>query len=486
VVCDPFQNNPNYAGAGRDHGVVGRLGYIPTGSTAASTFNDFYNRGTWMEAKLFLSDLNVPTRRFDLGFFSQDGQLLVDQTGDKLYENFALEMETRVQLQDSDAEGDYQFAVLSDDGAIVEIDRGNGWEVLINNDGLTPTRLRGSMNRVPMVRGNGLPLRVKYYQGPRFHIALVLLWRPYPQAGGAEPRFGQSGNTLWFNCDVSPSVPKDPYFELLNRGWKPVNARNFQLPAHIASNPCTPPPPKYRVAQMCTDGNFIPKPTLKLGLSMDSSDGSASTIRNNFAAIGLAPIEYTDEEVVARRPQTDGVTVLAVSRKVTRAPVTQAYIDALRAYVAEGGSLIGEYDGAALAFTEFVPGQAIMNNTNPSFRLFDGTVAGGGALLPVESSRAYVIDAGHPLMAGMPANFLNGVRQAFAITNYDDRWLSAHAQFISTGFGNLVPAGTYPAVMSARCGPSRVVLFTMNHFQVMNQAPVSTMIQNALNWTVGQ
>lgn len=491
VVCNPFENNPAFPALGMKHGIVGRLGYIPADNPPGRFYRDFEERGSWVNASLFLSDMNVPTRKFDLGFINQNGDTLTDQTGDKLYENFALELETRVKLTADDAEGDYQFAILSDDGSIVEIDRGNGWEALINNDGLTPTRLQGSLERIALSHGDGLPLRVKYYQGPRHHIALILLWRPYPDSGAADPLFGRNGNGLFFNYGQVPSVPKDPYFDLLHRGWRPVPSANYQLPAHVAGNPCAQqqepePEIQYRVAQMCTQGEFVPKPTLKLGLSMDPGDVSAATIRSNFGAMGVAPIEYSDADVIAGKPQTDGVTVLAISRKVTVAPVSQDYVNAVRAFMSEGGSVIGEYDGAALAFTDYVPGQLIMNNVNPSFRLFDGTVAGGGALLPVESSRAYVIDADHPLMAGLPANFLNGVRQAFAVTDYDDRWLNTHAQFISTGFGDLVPAGTYPAVMSARCGQGRVVLFTMNHFQVMNQAPVSTMIHNALNWTVGQ
>ncbi len=489
VVCDPFQNNPGQLGADRYHGIVGRLGYVPNGGAAAQLFRDFADRGTWVDASLFLTDLNIPTRSFDLGFFNQEGSLLVDQTGDKLYENFALDMESRIQLTASDAEGDYQFAVLSDDGSIMEIDRGNGWEVLVGNDGLTATRLRGSLERIHLTHGDGMPIRVKYFQGPRFHIALAVLWRPYPEAGGfpaQDVRFGQSGNSLFFDYTVTPSIPKAPYFDLLNRGWRPVPGKNFQLPAHVLSNPCTPPAPQYRVAKMCTDGEFTPKTTVKLGLSIDPTDSARTTIINNFATIGFTAIPYTDAEVIAAKPQTDGVTVLAVSRKATVAPITAAYTDAIRAYVAQGGSLIGEYDGAALAFTDRGTGQVIMNNLTSMMGFFTGRIAGGGALLPLESGRAYVIDSTHPIMAGMPVSFINGVRTAFAMTEFDDSWLSVQAQFISSGYADLVPAGTYPSVMSARCGSGRVVLFTMNHFQVMNQTPVNRMVQNSLNWVIGQ
>jgi hypothetical protein len=166
--------------------------------------------------------------------------------------------------------------------------------------------------------------------------------------------------------------------------------------------------------------------------------------------------------------------------------VNDSYVAGIRSFVAQGGSLLGEYDGAALAFTERGTGQPILANLTPTFGFFDGSIAGGGALLPLESSRAFVIDSNHPIMSGMPASFLNGVRTAFALTGFDEEWLGVQAQFTSTGFGDLVPAGTYPAVMSARCGKGRIALFTMNHLQVMNQSPVDRMVRNTLDWLVGR
>jgi hypothetical protein len=242
------------------------------------------------------------------------------------------------------------------------------------------------------------------------------------------------------------------------------------------------------VAEQCTAGQFVPKINVKMGLAIDSDDSSAASIQSNLTAMGYSYSVYSDADVAAGRLISDGVNVLMLARTAVLAPASPEYIAAIREYVFLGGSLLGEYDGAALAFTsqDGSSGVAIMNNINPSLGIFEGVVAGGGALLPLESSRTYVTDGGHPIMTGMPVNFLNGIRTAFAVTGYDDQWLSVEAQFTSTGYNNLVPVGTYPAVMSARCGGGRVVLYTMNYFQVLNQSTIQTLVRNSLQWASGQ
>src|SRR5690606_30232059 len=118
--------------------------------------------------------------------------------------------------------------------------------------------------------------------------------------------------------------------------------------------------------------------------------------------------------------------------------------------------------------------------------LFTGKISGGGALLPPESSRTFIIDADHPINQGMPSDFLVGLRTAFAVTEYNGSWLQVSAEFTSSGFGELVPQGTYPAVLSGRCGSGRVVLFMMNHFQAIQLDPVTTMVRNAVRWALGE
>ncbi len=239
------------------------------------------------------------------------------------------------------------------------------------------------------------------------------------------------------------------------------------------------------VSELCATGEFVPKGEVRLGLSIDLEETAAQTIISGFAALGHEPTLYSDAEIVQGKPIVDGITVLAISRKVKQQPLTQDYIDGIRNYVAQGGSLIGEYDGAALAFSSFSGSSSVIPNLTPPLHLFDGDVAGGGAVLPLTNSRTFVADPTHPLMQGVPSSFLVGLEAGFAVTNFNSSWLHTSATFTSTGYLGLVPAGTFPAVLSGRCGGGRVVLFSLTPFQSMEIEPINILVVNALNWAVG-
>ena len=82
----------------------------------------------------------------------------------KRFEWFAIDYNGRFWIEKP---GEYEFSLLSDDGSKLYID---GKEV-INNDGQhPPAEETGS---VDLDRGIHR-IRVSYFQGPRFHVALVL------------------------------------------------------------------------------------------------------------------------------------------------------------------------------------------------------------------------------------------------------------------------------------------------------------------------
>ena len=244
--------------------------------------------------------------------------------------------------------------------------------------------------------------------------------------------------------------------------------------------------PNDRVADVCEGGSFVAKSNIKLGISLDPNEGSAATIEGGFAALGHMPTMYSDAEIASGKPISDGINVLIIARKVVLSAVDQNYIDGVLNYLSQtGGSLITEYDGTALLFTDFAGNNPVISNLDPSLRLFSGNVGGGGALLPVDASTVFVNDSTHPITQGIPTSFNLGLRAGFAITEFDGEWLDAPANFVSQGFLDLVPKGTYPAVLAGRCGAGRIAGFTMTHFQVINQEPVATMINNAIYWVSG-
>ncbi|MBS1962094.1 MAG: hypothetical protein JST04_07760 [Bdellovibrionales bacterium] len=241
------------------------------------------------------------------------------------------------------------------------------------------------------------------------------------------------------------------------------------------------------VDNLCSSGAFVPKASLVAGISIDPAEGSSATILSGLGAMGITPIQYTDAEIAGGKPMADGVTVLVLSRKVVVSPVNAAYVAGIRSFVAGGGSLLAEYDGAAMLFDRYDGlNVSFTGHFSPSVGLFSGNVAGGGLLLPLSFSSAFVIDTGHPIMMGVPTTLSTGLRAAFAVTDYPSTWLAPLATFSASGSTGSIPAGTFPAVLAGRCGGGRVALFPMNHFSVLSNAGVATMVQNAFDWLIGQ
>lgn len=490
TVCDPFANNPSYAGAGLDHGIVASLHYLRDDQPRYTNVFDYARYGESLEATLFLSELNVPTRRFDLGFVTQAGETLKNQRGDTLYEYFSLHLESQIQLTANQAEGAYQFALLSDDGSVMSVDVGNGFETLVDNNGQHPTRFAGASHPVTLSRSQALPIQVEYNQGPRFHIALVLMWRPWPQAGGADAAFGSSGNDLFFNSAVVPSAPQQAYRDLLARGWSVVPSANFKLPARIASNPCVPVvSAPVGVSEFCAANAQSPFASIAhpvVGLASDPSEGSSPYILSSLSSMGYSAASYNEADLLAGTPAAQGVNVLILSRLAAVQATSPELGAAIRSFIQSGGSVIGEYDGAALFFDGVGTGSpSVLANIQPSFALFSGISNGGGLLVPVNTSLLTVTDPTDAIMSGVPTSYLQGNKAAFGISGMNSSWLHVSATFSSAGARNWGPEATYPAVMSGRCNKGRVAFFTMSLLNSSDDAPVQQMFSNAIRWVSG-
>ncbi|MGE0614070.1 MAG: hypothetical protein AB7P04_00380 [Bacteriovoracia bacterium] len=238
LVCDP-----NGAPVTPQNGLVADLKYL-TGQPPYDSVMDYQANGIPVPAILYFNQLFVPTRLFSAGFETTQGALLQNNGGEVLLEWFTLHYESELRLNAGDVAGDYQFALLSDDGAILRVDRGEGFQEVVNNDLTHPTRLGCPSIPVNMQPGESYPMDLDYFQGPRFHISLILLWRLAPNdaqyGNAADPACGVTGNEVWF--DPAQSVggsyqPKAAYTNLLARGWSPVPAANFYLPQG-QTNPC--------------------------------------------------------------------------------------------------------------------------------------------------------------------------------------------------------------------------------------------------------
>lgn len=242
-VCNPLDDGSGNLDA--DLGLHGELYYVPTGSPTPASAAEYMSSAVKVDVDLFFNQLFIPTRPFDRGFVTQGGITLTAADGSQLYEWFGIRFDSRLQLADGQPQGDYQIAILSDDGSMLRVDRGGGPESWIENDGWHPTRMGCATVPLNMVAGVPVPFQLDYFQGPRYHISLVMLWRPMPAnpADQVEPLCGRSGNSFFFDSTQDPPAPTANYNALLSRGWQVIGPQNYALPETQVENPCNAPAP---------------------------------------------------------------------------------------------------------------------------------------------------------------------------------------------------------------------------------------------------
>ncbi|HEX4925348.1 MAG TPA: hypothetical protein VFV50_14735 [Bdellovibrionales bacterium] len=230
-VCDPFGGGPVTA----QNGLSGDIYYLNDSQPLYENINAYFTYGTKIADKLFLSELNTPTRWFDQGFYRQDGTYLTRADGTMLMEKFALKLESTIKLAAGDAVGFRQFAVLSDDGSVFTVRHNNQTKQLVAMNRVQNTTLGCAGENIYFDQNTSLPMKMDYFQGPRYHIALILLWRTAPSASPqGEPLCGQGSNEMYFDYRNN-SYPQQAYVDLWNRGWRPVRPQNFFL---NGPNPC--------------------------------------------------------------------------------------------------------------------------------------------------------------------------------------------------------------------------------------------------------
>lgn len=256
LVCDPFSEDQTPSDD-LSQGLHAKLYYLNAAQPRYQDVGDYIQNGVSSGQDLFFTDLNVPTRLFSLGFPTESGSIVKDDAGNNLFEYFALRFEGGLRLAPDESDGDYQLALLSDDGAIWSVAPSDSdtYQVVVNDDGDHPTQL-GCGQTIHMTSDTQLKMRLDYYQGPRYHISIIPMWRKVTSDAVAETRCGQNGNDLYFDYNHD-SAPQPAYKELLSRGWHPLVAANYVVPQDAGYNPCvqgTPPVVSDVKVQMLFDG----------------------------------------------------------------------------------------------------------------------------------------------------------------------------------------------------------------------------------------
>lgn len=197
-----------------------------TGQPVWNSVNTYINQGI-KTGTLYFTDLWIPTRSFTTGFPEVSSRT----------EYFALDIRTKLQPSASMPAGLYQIGIISDDGAIVsQIDSSGKETEILNQDGYTATRV-GCGGNVTLTAGQKINLRVRYFQGPRDAIALVLMYRPATMVGANSPiACGTVDQDLFGKFPVpvldpsERSYPGTSYAELLTQGWLPIPATSYYNP----------------------------------------------------------------------------------------------------------------------------------------------------------------------------------------------------------------------------------------------------------------
>jgi hypothetical protein len=251
VICDPLGGGGTTGN--NKNGLQAQLTYLPQTSSEiqaylnnspqpaltttmfAPTAHDVVTSKT----PIILNQLNVTTRSFDQGFQNGSGATITDTQGNLLTEYFSLRIDSNIMLNQGDPEGNYQLAVISDDGSIVYLMPGipavsTSW---INSDKQHSAMLDCASNTIALKQNLPVPLHVDYFQGPKVRLGLILLWRLDPHSlTYSECGTARGDDYIFKQVGTDPSKAQTPFLQLLADGWAVIPAANYYL--QTGTNTC--------------------------------------------------------------------------------------------------------------------------------------------------------------------------------------------------------------------------------------------------------
>ena len=131
------------------NGLKGKIYFLPENTSSLPNFDTMASMGT-----IYAHELNIPNRSWSTGFPGVPDR----------FEWFGIEYKGYFSVKKA---GHYTFRLNSDDGAKLYIDD----SLVVNNDGQHPV---SSASWSFDLDGSEHSIRVQYFQGPRFYIALQL------------------------------------------------------------------------------------------------------------------------------------------------------------------------------------------------------------------------------------------------------------------------------------------------------------------------
>lgn len=267
TLCDPFNANETACSVGRT-GLVGRLYYQPpslpdsdynveSGLDGEWKINDYLTRGVDV-GEIVLSRLFLPTQSQYRGFEKSNGDFVrrkpehqpTSRPDAPLKNFFAVSVEGALGLTPADAEGEYEIALLADDGVILEISENamEPYRPIIDADRGHSTSLHCATRRLVFDRSTTKTIRLRYFNNSS-ELALVLLYRKVTPSTTAEPFCGDWDQAMrgdfstqalrrYFGAppESNPiktheeycAMPNTRYGKLCERGWAPLTPSHFK------------------------------------------------------------------------------------------------------------------------------------------------------------------------------------------------------------------------------------------------------------------
>ncbi len=234
VSCSPLNDGGKSA---TNSGIIGevRVIHAPNKNEKSLRGNllNYLNPETSekLPIKVFMSTIDVPERKFDKGFKTSTQTILAHE-GRDLLEWFNVNLTSDIKLTAPEEEGMYEFMIISDDGSIFSIEEVDGEmkrENLLYSPKMhapkaichNPKSGKYKDALVSLKYGKRYRIKLNYFQGPRWRIALQLYWRKIPFdkvesiKKGNKCNNGLSNNArVKYTSDMGFEVIPEKYFNL--------------------------------------------------------------------------------------------------------------------------------------------------------------------------------------------------------------------------------------------------------------------------------
>ena len=230
ISCDPLGQGEGAESSKK--GISGNIRLIKD-----SDSNLQYNLANYLDEEksykvedlyLFMNQVDVPKRSFDQGFALKNNELL-EVNGQALIEFFNINLTSSILAVEDDQVGEYEFAIVSDDGARLSLgDSLSDKEIYLESLSTHAPKMichTGASNHsrfISISRDKPVGMLLNYCQGPRYHIALQMIWRKKDEEHAPSSYCGKGISSIDFA-------------NLLNEGWSVVPSNVFHLPEGIVN-----------------------------------------------------------------------------------------------------------------------------------------------------------------------------------------------------------------------------------------------------------